>query len=247
MRTSVLAGAFVATITVLACKRESPATVDAGASAVTPERTGTAAPSGAPASSSTPLALDDEARDVVAVVRSSHAIACSVANNDASARCHDEVKGFAAARKCYVDGLEVAKRAQAKKPSPVARFPCGKSIEAATLGYLDSVVALMTDSIAWLDAHKAALTSSMAGKTFADACDEPVSCADFPMEFDEKHSGASWAAISAIECTKPLLQCGAPDNVCWVDKVAERLGLACDSTENKPNDLRVRATGTVLR
>ena len=45
------------------------------------------------------------------------------------------------------------------------------------------------------------------------------------------------------------LDCGtAADNVCWINKVADRLGLACDPTENKTDSpLSVRSTGMRIR
>lgn len=77
----------------------------------------------------------------------------------------------------------------------------------------------------------------MHGKPLTDACRQGLNCNA------QDRSGPSFERVNAIECTKTLFTCGAHDNVCWVNKVADRLGLG----DGRPGPLSVRATGVAIQ
>lgn len=195
------------------------------------------------------LPADDAARDVAAVLKAVHPLACKAAgaNND-WAKCHDETKGFQNVLRCAQAARAKAKAAASRFPADTARSTCGKAISSASRGVAETTAKMFDDLVAWLEKHRTELSGPMANATIGDAC-ETVSCDDQPSEFAEGYEAASYARVMAVNCTKPLFQCGnAGDNVCWINKVAARLGVACDGAENKTDSpLSVRATGTTIR
>ena len=169
-----------------------------------------------------------------------------MAGDSLDAVCHDDVVGFAAARKCYADALAKAKDAQAKKPPSSAKFECGKTIESVGLAYVDGRVELLTANIAWLDAHKTTLSPLMASKSIWHAC-EDTNCENQPASYLDKYKAAGIGEVNTIECTKRLFQIGPPDNVAWLQKVVTARGLSCNPADKPPAlEFKSRATGHTL-
>jgi hypothetical protein len=223
----------------------SPPTLSADAPVVP------AAPAPSPTKTEAPEVLHPEAAatDVAAVLRAVHPLACAAAgsNND-WAKCHDETKGFDNALRCAQTARAKAKAASAKLPADGARSTCGKTISSASRGVVTTTVKMFDDLVAWLEKHRAQLAGPMANATLQDAC-ESMTCDDEPSDILPAYEAASYARVMDVSCTKTLFQCGpAVDNVCWINKVADRLGVACDATENKTDSpLFVRGTGGRVR
>ena len=88
----------------------------------------------------------------------------------------------------------------------------------------------------------------MVNGTLQDAC-ETIEC-DKPSVNAPGYEPASYARMMAVNCTRTLFQCGiAADNVCWINKVADRLGVCVRPIPKIKTDspLSVRGTGTRIR
>lgn len=241
-------------VLVFGCSRPSVEShAEAGAPAATtpptpPPVVAKASPA-APSEGPEVLQPDEAAKDVASVLRATYPLSCKAAgaNND-WATCHDETKGFDNVLRCAQGARAKAKALASRIPADTARSTCGKTIGAASRGVVTSTAKMLDDLVAWLEKHRAQLVGPMATAALSDACDT-VNCEDMPSEFAPAYEGASYRHVMEVECTKTLFQCGtARDNVCFINKVADRLGLSCDPTENKTDSpLSVRTTGTAIR
>ncbi|WP_437783594.1 hypothetical protein [Sorangium sp. So ce1097] len=195
---------------------------------------------------------DLEADDVVRVLRALYPIGQAVAAADWDwSTCHDETVGFDALLSCAKAAHTKIRALQAKMPAAtVASSACGKDIEQAHRAYIDGQERYHADVVAWLEQHRAALTPALRRRSLPDgACDAAQKACDaMPIDVASKYGaehGASYARVNMIECTKQLFVCGSTDNVCYIGKVADRLGLGSDGA---PRDgLLVRSTGRRLR
>lgn len=195
------------------------------------------------------LPPDDAARDTAGAIRSAHPLACAAAAADNDwATCHDEMKGFDNVLRCAQGARTKARSALARFPALSPRSECGKVVATASREMVAASTKMLADLVAWLEKNRARLTAPLANQAMSDACID-VKCDDKPSQFDGLHDHASYAHVSQIECTKSMFQCGrAANNECLIFKVADRLGVACDATENKLDDpLTVRSTGTPIR
>lgn len=192
-----------------------------------------------------------EARDTAAVIIDVYPKACRAAEADSKwVACHDDVKGYAASLKCIEAAVALAHNAAQSFKSPPSSSPCGKNVAAAATSMVTTMPLFLDDFIVWMKSNRKQLEPAMAGKTLSDVCSGGVDCSQQPTggPGSDKYEKASWATISGVECTKDLFQCGRfKDNVCWINKVADRLDVACDPQSNKGTDpLFVRATGVRL-
>lgn len=205
-------------------------------------------PAPAPASPSALKAVVDEALGAAKVLVAYHPVACRVADaSDAFGQCHDGARGYDAALACARDALELANAEIESLPSEEGVGPdCGSQIRASihTSGIVTA--RFLSDFVDWMESNKAALKRAMRGGTIVDACDRDESiCRSKPSEHDPyKYAGFGYAHVQArADCTAELFVCGEPNNVCWISKVASRLGVACDPSENTPSPLLSKATG----
>lgn len=194
---------------------------------------------------------DIAAIDTMNAIRTFHPAACSAAGGaggDDWATCHDETKGYANLLRCAQNAKNASEAALRSLPSNEPASECGREIATASTSMVRASVTLYTDLIAWLEKNRSRLEGPLKTSPLTDVCNR-LDCGDQPSQFDGRYELASYATVSRIECTKALFQCGrARDNVCWINKVASRIGVACDPSENKPDDpLFVRSTGTRLR
>ncbi|WP_437731283.1 hypothetical protein [Sorangium sp. So ce1335] len=195
---------------------------------------------------------DLEADDVVRVLRALYPIGQAVGGADWDwSTCHDKTVGFDALLSCAKEAHTKIRAQQAKMPTgTIASSACGKDIEQAHRAYIDGQERYHADVVAWLEQHRAALTPALRRRSLPDgACDAArKACDAMPIDVASKYGaehGASYARVNTIECTKQLFVCGSTDNVCYIGKVADRLGLGSDGT---PRDgLLVRSTGRRLR
>jgi len=129
-------------------------------------------------------------------------------------------------RVCLKANLPRMQEAAQKVPAEqVSQGSCGKEIEDRSRRFINGRLAFAKDMLDFLERKRA---------------EKPV---DFEPEYPD------WPTINGVECTKTLFQCGPTNNVCWVNKVADRLGLGTGKSfgSSHPNDrLLVRSTGTVL-
>ncbi|WP_437643745.1 hypothetical protein [Sorangium sp. So ce362] len=195
---------------------------------------------------------DAEADDAVRVLRAYYGIGQAVAAADWRwAKCHDETKGFDPLLDCAKSVGADIQALRARIPAPaLATSSCGHEIEGAHRRYVEAQERFHADVVAWLEKHRAALTAPLKRAALPDgACDAaPKACEAQPIDASEKYGpgdGASYARVNGIECTKRLFTCGAADNVCFVNKVASRLGLGPEAS--RLGDLTVGSTGRRIR
>ncbi|MBX3220103.1 MAG: hypothetical protein KF795_06250 [Labilithrix sp.] len=189
------------------------------------------------------MAPDDAARDTADAIRALHPLACrAAAATNAWATCHDEAKGYDRVLACAKQQRDKARAAVARLPGAQPSSVCGRTVAAASREMVLAVGQLFDRLVPWLEKNRARITVPLATAPVAEVCAE-IDCPDLPTEFAIEN--ASYARVSGIECTKTLFRCGvARDNICWINRVASRLGVACDPSENKPSDsLSVRETG----
>lgn len=168
---------------------------------------------------------------------------------DAFAKCHDEIKGYAALLKCLeAPSTKADANANTLPPAQSFSMACASEIESKSRALVSTTSAFLKAYTDWLRANEKKLRPAMVGKTIGDACEWDW-CSTAPDSFPGgSHGGASFANINQIECTKALFQCGSADNECHIGKVAARLGVDPDPDVKRPsshpNDaLLVRATG----
>lgn len=190
---------------------------------------------------------DAEADDAVRMLRAYYELGQAVAvADDRWAKCHDETVGFDALLACAKGVHEEVARLRAKLP-PVraASGACGHEVEGAHRAYIEGQERFHADVVAWLEKYRTALARPLSRAALPDgACDAaPKACEAQPIVYAETYGagdGASYARVNGIECTKRLFRCGPADNVCFVNKVASRLGLGPEA--KRSGDLSVRST-----
>lgn len=200
--------------------------------------------------SAAPVGTDDaEAIDAANVIKTLHPLRCVAGKADWKwAKCHDEMKGFDNVLACVREVKASAESAAGQLPTgKVAKSPCGGTIEAAVRDNVTLTAQFLSDTEKWLVAHRAEMTPRMQMKSFWDACSGKA-CEGRPNSYAPPYDKSLFSE-DKMSCTKELFRCGAPDNVCFIGKVAGRLGVACDPKENHVSDsyhdvVSVRATGT---
>lgn len=198
-----------------------------------------------------PETLEPEpaARDTAAAIRAFYPLGCRSGKASADwGACHDETKGFNNVLRCAHAARALTRSAAAGLPATTPQSACGREVASANRTVVMASVKLYEDLVAWLEKNRGKLTPALANQSLSDACAE-AGCDDKPSEFDATHSDASYAGIMGVQCTKALFQCGrAANNVCFINKVADRLGVSCAAEENKVGDpLFVRNTDTRIR
>ena len=189
---------------------------------------------------------EEAAADVVRAMRAYYELGLAVAAADWKwATCHDETVGYDALLACERAVHAEIQVLRAKLPAASAASPCSREVEEVHCAYIDGQARFHADILAWLEANRATLAPAMRRKTLGNgACDVAQKACDArPVDAAEKYGsvyGASYARVSTVECTQRLFQCGAEDNVCHLNKVAERIGLGPDA---RRGDLAVRSTG----
>lgn len=245
MNNSVAIGAGVAGLVIGAGLVVAGVLRDRATPTVTSTATASSSQPSPPAPSASQASPGDEAADVVAVLRRDYELVLKCEREDAKwATCHDDEKGgFAKVRACAERSAKAcAAVVEAfEETPPLATSACGRSVEAAIRAYANGRSALTKARLAWLDRKQGTLANAIRAKPLAEACAHEA-CADKPLEIQFEH--ASFSSVSAIECVKPLFVCDPPlGNVCWLGKVASRLGLGPDA---KRGPLRAAATGAEL-
>ncbi|MFZ3322924.1 MAG: hypothetical protein WA190_11175 [Usitatibacter sp.] len=202
----------------------------------------------------TPSATPDdlEAEDAAKAIRRFHPIACRSGKADwRYSGCHDDTKGYDNLRMCVSLALTEAKDALSDlPPSKVASRACGIQFENAARGVIEGTATYLTALDGWLAANEKKLRPLMTSKSLWDACNANR-CDGLPESTDAAYERMSFAHINQIECMPRLFRCGPADNVCWIGKVAARLGASCTASENHTTDpyqdkLSVRSTGRVI-
>ena len=192
-------------------------------------------------------ATDVEAEDTARTVTRLFPIRCEAGHADWDwAGCHDEAVGYAKVLECAMRNQARAAAAKARLPtSEVAQSPCGRIVEKAVRDQAEATDRYMGDMVAWLKGSKTLLARKLSGKSLTDGCDGdcPGKPESFAPAYERKSIGEEEMA-----CTKALFECGPPKgNVCFVGKVAARLGAACNPAENHTDSpLFASATGRRL-
>lgn len=204
-----------------------------------------------PISNSPPaVSPDEEAQDTVRVLG-----VYFRAGQDAGkaswdwAECHDRARGYTKIVNCTEVLLEQARDARSRLPAePIAHTSCAKEVEAAHRTVIEATPLFFEDVLSFLKTHERPLSKVFGGRTIQDKFADPA-LKELPQYDNAKYAPAGYQNVMAIECTKTLFICGQANNVCWVNKVAARLGLTRD--ENCDNGspacaLYVRATGNPI-
>jgi hypothetical protein len=237
-------GAAVAAVAIAIAVMLPKSTPPAPSSAAAPTSTAVSAP---PA----PQHPDELAAiDVVRVLRAHYKTAQDIGSPDfAIAGCNDKSNGYQALVDCSTPHVEAIKAISAKAtPAGVATSPCGKELETALATFITMTTTYNIDHYRWLLDSKARLAPAMAGKNVSDACERLGKfCDTRPRNYQPKYAKAStFEPIMSVNCVKTLFQCGPAGNVCWVNKIADRLGIG-ERAPASSGDLKVRATGRTIQ
>jgi hypothetical protein len=188
----------------------------------------------------TPVQDDDaEADDAVAVLARYWPIGLEVSNAMAEwARCHDKIPGFESMRRTLQIVHDRVLGAHERMPAkPIAKLPCGQEIEAAHIEYIQANVEYLRELEAWIERYRDRLSKLMRR--------QPLLAAHQNIGGALPSAAYGYARIiDDVESTKRLFQCGHPDNVAWINKVAAHLGLGPDKPMRGP--LRVRSTQRII-
>lgn len=195
---------------------------------------------------------DREAMEAVGALQGYYGLAYASADAYSRfAKCHDETKGYAPLLACVEEAHRMAEQGRVRIPA-AAKFSsgCGAEVEVACRGVISGMPGFLGDYLAWLKGNEKKLRPAMAARTVADAA-EVTKVEAAPIYLDDKYKAANFSNVTQIACTKRVFQCGPPDNVCWVNKVVDRLGISPEPSTNKvsgsANDrLVVRATGRAV-
>ena len=209
------------------------------------------APTAAKVTPAPRAAADADANDAMRAIVSAYPVACAAQKAESAwAKCHDKTKGYDAVLKCARDCASIATDAATRLPARIAKLPCGTTIEQSCAGVVTTSATFFPEVVAWLEKSKAKLSPKLSGKSLYEACgDAEGLCDDEPEESSEKYQALGWGNVMGVDCTKALFQCGIDkENVCWINKVADRLGASCEPAEVKtspqPADvLYARRTG----
>lgn len=196
-----------------------------------------------PSASSTSSQDDGDARDTANAIRVTYPAFCDVAAARSKwDHCHDHTKGYAAILKCAQEAKAAANAATS--PTPQTTSMCGHSVVSSTGTIIRGVRLYLADTVTWLTVNAPTLKKALASKSLHEACDD-IDCTGAPNDHAEgEYASASFLPLTTMECTKTLFQCGeAKDNVCWLQKVASRLGVACEG-DPAGDTLYVRSSGT---
>ncbi len=199
----------------------------------------------APGAPSPASADDADADDAVTVLRAYWPIGLQAAQADSKwSTCHDETKGYDPYLKCLTEAYTLVFAANRRlDDAPHASRVCGKEIETAHRDYLAAQLKLFDDRLKWTKAARAELVPRMAAASIWDACQPDGSCKGQPIAGVAGEPATDYSRIMNVGCTKTLFRCDKADNVCWINKVAARLGLGPD----KPGGtLFVHKSGRVL-
>ena len=192
-----------------------------------------------------------EAVDVVHVLDAYYPLGQEVAKASWDwATCHDETKGYGKALKCAREALGSVQRVVPRMPKhAIAHSACGAAIENAHLRYVIAERAYLSDTVDFLTRSDSSLRRLLVNKSLSDASDDKA-LAGLPLEGTGKYKDANYGQVTQIDCTKRLFICGEPDNVCWINKVAARVGLAGKEScldGSRHCELRVRDTGALIK
>lgn len=181
---------------------------------------------------------DAEADDAVAVLSRYWPIGLEVSEAMAAwTRCLVEVSGFERMRRTLRMVSDQVAAAQERMPAePIARFPCGQEIETAHIEYVDAQREYLGRLDAWIERHRDPLSTLMRR--------QPLLAASSDIDEAPRMAAFSYERLMNVDGTKRLFQCGSPDNVAWISKVAACLGLGPDKPRERP--LRVRATQRII-
>jgi hypothetical protein len=174
------------------------------------------------------------ALDAARVIRSYYEAARGVSAADwTSAGCQDESIGFKNLADCEASAAERMLKIGESLPVPAAKFDCGQEIERKSLAFIRAQVADHNAFLTWLTSSRAKLSRAMSGRTLQQACRQhPAVCEQRPISL------TSLDVLNSVECTTDLFVClPGRGNVCWINKVADRLRDRSNGT------LLVRATG----
>lgn len=154
--------------------------------------------------------------------------------------CADGTRGYETLFACAETSANTARQAVAGWLATERQTPCAINVESALLAATRGYAAFADANLAFLKNNASALRANLAKKTLTDFCAEKTGQCQ-AMGMPPPFTGLNQAAI---ECTKSLFICGDVRNVCWHSKVASRLGVACDPSENQPLDPLMSATTT---
>jgi hypothetical protein len=164
----------------------------------------------------------------------------------ASTKCQYDAVGFQPVFACAEAQAAFAAAARAEMPAAAAQTQCGRSIEAPLRATVADSARFLEDTVAYLNANAAALRATLHGKHLATSKGK----IEQGVPREELYEGTGFANVMQVECTKTLFQCGAVGNVCFVNKVAARLGLAGEEnciTDTAGCRLVERASGIRIR
>lgn len=183
---------------------------------------------------------DAEADDALRILRAYYPVGRKVrrAHSKWNA-CMEETQGYAAFLNCVEAMAAIAGAAERKLSTmPHGQGECGLEIEQAHRREIEATAKQHRDWLAWTQAHRSELRRRMRTKSLLAGCS--LDSGEPPCEGRPRANVDP--VVLVVECTKRLFQCGLPDNVCSINKVADRLGI----TDAPKTGLRVRSTRRAL-
>jgi hypothetical protein len=181
---------------------------------------------------------DREADDAVKAIKSLWPPAQAITRADfALATCGDTTKTYDAMRACLVTTLETTATAVSSLGGATPSVPtsaCALQISRAISTYAAAQQGYLLAFANWFKANEQKLRPAMRSKSLIDACRGPVACDGF-----YEIPTANFSGVMGVSCTESLFTCGPRDNVCSINKVADRL-------DGSSGPLTVRATGRAV-
>jgi hypothetical protein len=153
-----------------------------------------------------------------------------------AATCNDTLKSYKALIDCYRASLAEIQHAQGlMRQAHPAKYPCGQEIQRVSEAYVGDLLKHHSAYVDWLNQAPPAGRAAIQGRTIRDVCrSNKKMCEGEPL------LEASFSTVNDVQCTKEMFLCTPPyDNVCWINKVADRLA-------RNDGTLFVRATGQRL-
>jgi hypothetical protein len=185
------------------------------------------------------LTPEADVQGAVAALRTFWPIARQMSSsNFRLAGCQDGTEGYAAFKQCLEEVRErIDEGARFTRSAVKPTTGCAHEISSAIVDYVDANEKWIMAFNGWLAANEVALRKAMIGRPLTQACRGRFKCDAQDL------NGPTFESASAIQCTKAIFSCGSLSNVCWVNKVADRLGIG----DGRPGALTVRATGAPIR
>jgi hypothetical protein len=140
-------------------------------------------------------------------------------------------------RACLVTTLETTATAVntlGRATPSVPTTACSLQISEAVSTYAAAQQRYLLAFANWFKAKEQKLRPAMRNKSLIEACRGPVACDGF-----YEIPTADFSRVMGVSCTESLFTCGPTDNVCSINKVADRLN-------GSAGRLAVRSTGRAV-